>query len=187
MRESRYKKIYPKEYNGYILATILWDIIIVTAITLITKETKINIPSNLEEIMMFCFIGFITLYVIYTTIKMTTTCFFLKYKRIYFEYSSDEVIFNGIFKKKTLKVKDIKSITRNSYRNLLGYTFIKRRKEPSKGSAKQILFAMTWFSDRDIRNMIEFLLTYNRSIVVKGVYPSGHLVRLSHKQRRKNR
>ncbi len=185
MREQKHRKIYPKEYSGYVLTTILWNIIIIIIITILATEPKANVKFNMEEIIIFCFIGFIILYGISITINMTATCFFLKYKRIYFEYSSDEVIFNGVFKKKRLKVKDINSITRSGYKNLLGYTHIKGKRGYLEGSSKKILFAMAWFSDRDIKSMIEFLLTHNKRIIVKGIYPSSYVVRSAHKQRKK--
>lgn len=181
MREQRHRKIYPKEYIGYVLTTILWNIIIMFIITILAKEPKANVKFNLEETIIFCFIGFLIL----CGISMTVTCFFLKYKKIYFEYSSDEVIFNGVFKRKRLKVQDINSITRSGYRNLLGYSHIKRKRGNLEGSSKKILFAMAWFSDRDIKNMIEFLLTHNKRIIVKGIYPSSYVVRSAHKQRKK--
>lgn len=187
MREQKYRKIYPREYIGYVITTILWNIVIIFIITITATELKANVKFNLEETITFSFVGFLILYGISMTINMTVTCFFLKYKKIYFEYSSDEVIFNGAFNRKSLKVQDINYTTRSGYRNLLGYTHIKSKRGNLEGRSKKILFAMAWFSDRDIKNMIEFLLTHNKGIIVKGIYPSSYVVRSTRKQMKKEK
>lgn len=178
---TKSKRIYPKEYTGYVFWSLLWIIISTMIIVPMMLSLDTNIKLRLDKdtfiictvLLSLCF---------YTTTTIIT-CIFLKNRKIYIEYSNELIIYNGLYLKRRMNISDIRLITRDNCQNILGYTLIGRKHIHSEVSARYIRFPMVWFSDKDINYMLEQIKSYNKDVKIDFFYTNTYTY--SHNKKRK--
>lgn len=166
MNEDGNITVYPKQYAGYILWGMLWIILCIVFLVLFAKSGDLGAMWNEARILAVLFLLYASIYpliVLLTIIQLIRN-------QIYIQYSEDSILFKGLFLKRSAEIKDIYSITKSPYKNLLGYVFIKRKRNYFVSILMDIRLPMIWFDETEIYDMFEFLRYHNRKIQTKGIY-----------------
>lgn len=172
-KATNFKLIYPKQYAGYILWAILWTLLSIILLVSIYMSSDFELSSNLETVFVVSFLAAPCLY----SINLILTCFFIVNKKIYLKYSINQIEFKGLYLHKVIKIDEINSIRKDSYKNILGYIVIKKDYSWVNISLTNIMFPMVWFAEKDIMRLIEFIKQYNNNIFIKGLYPNVYQYR----------
>lgn len=158
---SNNKIIYPRKINAYtimmILGSIFWSVATISfGITL-----KVE---NYDFEKYFILILLITLTVV-AFIYCVRVVYMIFSNNIFIEYNSEEVKISKVFRKKIIKISDIKEIKdKTMYENPFTYIEIVLRDKKKRKRKNVILFPKICFLEEDLRKFITFLIKNNKKI-----------------------
>lgn len=164
MKENRKTNkhiVYPKELSGYVLITLV--LFMIPAILAYEGINNLLFESinAIESFMVAFLISIMFLPAAYFII----TLYLLLSRKIYLDADETNLKIRKAFKVHTFKIANIVSIEEKSeYRNPFTKIIISIKDNANENHNTIIKFPTIWFSDNDLRNLINYLISKNRSI-----------------------
>ncbi|CDM70307.1 putative membrane protein [Clostridium bornimense] len=158
---SNNKIIYPRKINSYtimmIIGSIFWSMATISFVITLREKNY-----DFEECFILVILITLTLLAFVYCIRAIYMIFS---NNIFIEYNSEEVKISKVFRRKIIKISDIKEIKDKSmYKNPFTYIQIVLKDKKDRKRKNVVFLPRIWFLEEDLRKIITFIVKNNKEI-----------------------